>query len=341
MKWLPLLGFYAVGLVTLARAGRWSEFALCVVVVALLGVFFLVAHFLRESATGRDIALRTQTWCWMIGLVVLAISAHQVVSVVLLGFLSFVALREYFSLLPMYHRGTFLRADDRAAIGLAYLAIPVTYTLAAIPWYSLYLIMIPVYATLCLPVLMVAADNPRGILTSFGAIMSGLILFVFLFSHAALLVHMAPFLLLYALLVTEIRDVLAYCFGKLLAPISLPWLHAAVAPHINPRKTWAGAALAAAGCAVVSMLLAPLMPRLPGGVPSPRFLLGLGFCVGWLGLVGDLSIGAIKRDLNVKDTGHSLPGHGGVIDRINGAIFTVPVIFHLLYYFYYSGVELS
>ena len=83
------------------------------------------------------------------------------------------------------------------------------------------------------------------------------------------------------------------------------------------------------------------MPRLPGGAPTFSFLLALGFFVGWLGLIGDLAIGAIKRDLQVKDTGRSLPGHGGVIDRINGVIFTVPVIFHLLYYFYYRGAVLG
>ena len=340
MKWIAWLAIYAAGFARLIHGERWSEFTLCAAVVALLGVFFAVAWRLGDGPTGRDIRVRTETWCWMIGVVLLAIATHQVLTVTLLGFLSFVALREYFSLLPMYHRGTFLRADDRAAIGLAYLTIPITYWLAAIPWYGLYIIFIPVFATLCLPVVMVAADNPRGMLVSLGGILTGIILFVYLFSHAVLLVHLAPLLLLYALLVTEIRDVLAYCAGKLLAPLAAPWAQAAVAPHINPRKTWVGAALAAIGCAAASALLAPLMPELPGGRPSVRFLLGLGFAVGWLGLVGDLAIGAFKRDLAVKDTGHSLPGHGGVIDRINGVVFTVPVIFHLLYYFYYPGVSL-
>jgi phosphatidate cytidylyltransferase len=81
----------------------------------------------------------------------------------------------------------------------------------------------------------------------------------------------------------------------------------------------------------------PLMPWLPLGKPSVAFLAWLGFLVGWLGLVGDLATGAIKRDLGVKDTGHLLPGHGGVIDRINGVIFTVPVIFHFIWYTYYPG----
>jgi phosphatidate cytidylyltransferase len=67
------------------------------------------------------------------------------------------------------------------------------------------------------------------------------------------------------------------------------------------------------------------------------FLFWLGFTAGWLGLTGDLATGAIKRDLEVKDTGRLLPGHGGVIDRINGVIFTVPVIFHLIWHVYYPG----
>lgn len=334
MKWVALAAIYGFGLGKLYAGQRWRELWIYGAAIALLALFFVIAAVGR-SATSRDIMIRTQTWSWMIGLTLLAASSHQRMMFALLAFVSFVALREYFSLLPMYHRGTFLRADDRAAIGLAYLTVPVTYVLAAIPWYGLYIILIPVYATLALPVLLVAANNPRGILVSLGGILSGMILFVFLFSHAALLAQLSQFLLLYALLVTEMRDVLAYCFGKVFAGIPWRWLHVAVVPRINPRKTWAGAAMAALGCAVASALLAPLMPPLPGGTPSARFLFAVGFVVGWLGLVGDLAIGAIKRDLQVKDTGHTLPGHGGVIDRINGAIFTIPVIFHLLFYFYY------
>ena len=338
MKWLVLLAIYAFGFTRLAATGRWGELVLSGGVVAVLAAFLFASALVRQSATGEDILIRTQTWCWMIAIFVLAATTHPVVPFVLLAFLSYVALREYFSLLPMYRADEVLRPSDRAAIALAYLTVPLMYGLAYFGWYGLYIILIPVYASLALPVVLVLANNPRGMLASMGAIICGMSLFVFLFSHAALLTQLSPFLLFYAVLVTEARDVLAYCVGKLIGPLPFGWVHAAVASNINPRKTWAASAIAAVGCALLSAALAPLMPQLPGGRPSPQYLFWLGLGVGWLGLAGDLATGAIKRDLHVKDTGHSLPGHGGVIDRINGVIFTVPVIFHLTYYRYFPGL---
>jgi phosphatidate cytidylyltransferase len=337
MKWLVLVAIYAFGFTRLAAAGRWGELVLSGGVVAVLAAFLFGSAFLRRSATGEDILIRTQTWCWMIAIFLLAATTHRVVPFVLLGFLSFVGLREYFSLLPMYRAEEVLRPSDRAAIALAYLTIPLVYGLAYSGWYGLYIILIPVYASLALPVVLVLANNPRGILTSMGTIMCGMSLFVFFFSHAALLAQLSPILLFYALVVTEARDVLAYCVGKLIGPLPYGWVRAAVASNINPRKTWAASAVAAFACGLLSATLAPLMPELPGGRPSPQYLFWLGLGVGWLGLAGDLATGGIKRDLHVKDTGHSLPGHGGVIDRINGVVFTVPVIFHITYYRYFPG----
>ncbi len=338
MRWLALLIIYTVSLTRLLLASRWSELILSGCVLGVLAIFFVVGLPLRQSPTGKDILVRTETWCWMIGIFLLATALHPGVVFVLLAFLSFVALREYFSLLPMYHRGTFLRAEDRPAIALAYLTIPATYWLGYDQWYLFYIVLIPVFATLCLPILLVATNNPQGILVSMGSILAGMVLFVFLFSHAAILIWFSPIFLFYALLVTEMRDVLAYCFGKALSPLKWSWLHVAVAPKINPRKTWVGSALASFGCAGISAAMAPLMPELPAGRPSAQYLFWLGFGVGWLGLAGDLATGAIKRDLQVKDTGHALPGHGGVIDRINGVIFTVPVIFHLTWHIYSPGM---
>ncbi len=148
-------------------------------------------------------------------------------------------------------------------------------------------------------------------LVSLGTILCGLLLFVFLFSHAALLAGLEPFLLFYALLVTELRDVLAYCFGKLLGPVNWKWLHVPVAARINPRKTWVGSALATLGCAAASAAMAPLMPPLSGGRPSAMFLFWIGFLTGWLGLVGDLATGAIKRDLRSQGHRSSAAGPRG------------------------------
>lgn len=105
-----------------------------------------------------------------------------------------------------------------------------------------------------------------------------------------------------------------------------------LAPRLSPNKTWEGAAASLAGSLLIALALILLAPRLPAG--SLHFGGSLGY---WLVLtvvlnlfaqVGDLVESAIKRGAGVKDSGALLPGHGGILDRIDALLLAAPALWY-------------
>jgi phosphatidate cytidylyltransferase len=126
------------------------------------------------------------------------------------------------------------------------------------------------------------------------------------------------FLLLVA---TEGNDVFQYLTGKLFG-------RRKIVPTVSPGKTWEGFL---GGWLLTTGLIVAIGPLF-----TP--LHGVGLWVVALalppaGFAGDITFSAIKRDLGVKDTSGFIPGHGGVLDRLDSLTFTSPLYFHLLAYF--------
>lgn len=109
-------------------------------------------------------------------------------------------------------------------------------------------------------------------------------------------------------------DIGAYAAGRLIGGPRL-------APRISPGKTWAGAAGGALASALISACAAKLLV-FEANIGA-AFLLGIGFSV--IGQAGDLAESAIKRRCGVKDSGRLIPGHGGLLDRLDASMAVTPV----------------
>ncbi len=105
-----------------------------------------------------------------------------------------------------------------------------------------------------------------------------------------------------------------------------------LAPSVSPGKTWSGAI----GGLLAALALAPLLQRFvlaPQGILLTAWqALAIGAMVGVLGQVGDLAESVFKREIGAKDSSHLLPGHGGVLDRLDSLYFVIPlsaVLYHI------------
>ena len=125
-------------------------------------------------------------------------------------------------------------------------------------------------------------------------------------------------LLFYLLLVISFSDIFAYFGGKRFGKSLL-------APNISPKKTWEGGFSGVVGGGLVGAVFGEL-------TMSMFWLYGLllAMLLAVVGQLGDLVESKIKRLCNVKDSGTLLPGHGGILDRIDGHMLAAPVFYYLL-----------
>jgi phosphatidate cytidylyltransferase len=147
---------------------------------------------------------------------------------------------------------------------------------------------------------------------------SALLLLAFPLSFAVRLHGLAedgPKLLLFALVITWAGDTAAYFVGRAIGKHPL-------APHISPKKTWEGSVGSMVGSLIVAWAFS-FWIRIPIGHLMVMAAIG-----NVAGQMGDLLESAYKRSAGVKDSGGLLPGHGGVLDRIDALILCIPVIWY-------------
>lgn len=287
-------------------------------------VVFVISK-LKPNSNFQELKQRIISWWVMIGFFLLALLINPQYAIILFAFLSFLALKEYFTLIHT-------RFEDHRVLFWSYLAIPLQYWWVYSEWKAMFLVFIPVYSFLFNPLRLILVGEPKGIINSMSRIQWGLMAFVFCISHVAglLLLPETPFiaagpaLLLYLVFLTEINDIAQFCWGKLLGKHK-------IVPTISPNKTWEGfiGGLFTTVCLSIAFSFLSKLTII--------FSIYSGLLIGASGFIGDVVMSALKRDIGVKDASNLIPGHGGIIDRIDSLIYTAPLFFHLVSYFFHHA----
>ncbi|MGH2546296.1 MAG: phosphatidate cytidylyltransferase, partial [Actinomycetota bacterium] len=162
----------------------------------------------------------------------------------------------------------------------------------------------------------------RSTTVNVGATILGTVYVPFLASFALLLLALPGAIGRNAFLVvvglTVLYDVSAYAVGTL-------WGNRPLAPTVSPNKSWEGVIGGTLVILIVGLAIVPAIDPF-----NSSRAVGLALVIALVAPIGDLVESALKRDLGVKDMGTILPGHGGILDRIDAILFAAPAAYYFL-----------
>ncbi|AXW88621.1 phosphatidate cytidylyltransferase [Lonsdalea britannica] len=292
-------------------------------ILFLATIAILLLQKCRPQQDWVELQQRMNSWWIIVILFSLAMVSPKWLALTFFGLLSFLSLKEYTGL-------ALIRPSPNSPLLWMNAAIPLQYLLIGMSWYGMFLIFIPVYLFLILPARMVAIGNTRGFLHSVSVMHWGMMMTVFALSHVAFLLVLpkegareGSLLVIFLVALTELNDIAQYLWGKSLGKIK-------VTPTVSPNKTLAGLLGGIGTTMLLATILGPVLTQM-----NWLYSLGAGMIIGVGGFCGDVVMSAIKRDAGVKDTGNLLPGHGGILDRLDSLMYTAPLFFHFYYYLYY------
>ena len=295
-------------------------------VLSLLVISSVIGNILRNRqkpgasrTTIDNLNARIRAWWKMCAIFTAAILVGRVGSLILFAIISFLAMREYMTLVPTR------RGDHRTLFWSFFVIMPLQYYLIGIQWYGFFAIMIPVLAFVFVPTSIAIAGDTEHFLERAAKIQFGIMVCAYCLSHApALLLLKIPGfegqdarLLLYLVIVDQMSDVLQYVWGKLIGKHKIAW-------RVSPNKTWEGflgGVLSATALGTALWWATPF---------TPLESAGLSFTICILGFCGGLVMSAIKRDIGIKDFGVVIEGHGGILDRVDALLFALPATYYLV-----------
>lgn len=298
----------------------WLFAATC----GLMIVLTLMGELLRIRA-GNDnpvvetFMTRVRSWWGMIILFTLALMVGKIGILVLFAFASFAALREFMTL-------TSKRKADHLSLALAFFVVlPLQYVFIGLDWQGLFTVFIPVYAFLMLPIVSALRGNPDRFLVRVAETQWALMITVFCLSHVPALLTVSVegypadrgvLLIAFLIMVVQFGDLLDFFFGRRIGKTR-------IIPGIS-AKTWEGMISGVACATVIGGLLAWMTPFSVIGA------MGMAALASTVGCFGNLVFAAIKRDRDVKDWSHLIPGQGGFVDQFDSVIFAAPVFYHVI-----------
>ncbi|MBO9667983.1 MAG: phosphatidate cytidylyltransferase [Bdellovibrio sp.] len=267
----------------------------------------------------NELIERTLSWWVILTVATVCLFINDIAATLSLMMLSFFAFHEIISKygLPKAH----LRV-----LRISYVAIPLQYLFAYLNMLDVILVFIPVFGFFALSLRSVATGKTEEISKAMGVIHWSLMMTVFTFSHIALIYHhpMSSVtnenkyaLVLFLIVTTELNDIFQFTWGKLFGKNK-------IVPEVSPKKTTEGLLGGLISTTALSYALAGFI-----GVTEIQAMI-LGFLISLTGFFGDITFSAVKRDLNIKDLGNSIPGHGGLLDRVDSLALTSVVFFYTL-----------
>jgi phosphatidate cytidylyltransferase len=297
------------------------------IVLGLLVVAGMVLAFftLVLKKEVRSVWLTYRSWLVLVALITGFIFAGRIPTIVGLSLVAVLGFKEFARATGLY-QDWWLTAAVYAGIVAVGLTSLVRHQGSEGPtsgWYGLFMTL-PVYVISLIILIPILRNRTEHQLQAISLAIVGFVYIGWMFGHLGFLANPTHHYgyLLYLLFAVEVNDVAAFTFGRSLGRHPLR-------SRISPKKTWEGAI----GALVVSLALPWLLH-----FSFPHFgvkqLIFTGLIVGVGGQLGDLSISVIKRDIGIKDMGATIPGHGGVLDRIDSLIYTAPLFMHMVDYYY-------
>jgi phosphatidate cytidylyltransferase len=301
-----------------------AYFAIVLVSLAIGGAVLGFLRFLLK----RETASMFQTyWSWilMAGIGLLVVFLGRIPTIVGVTLLAIYAFKEFARASGLY-RDWWMTGAVYAGIIAVGIASLISHPRGEEPgtgWYGLF-VAVPVFAIALILLIPILRNRARGELQRMSLAIVGFIYMGWMFGHLGFLANArnAYGFLCFVIFATAVCDVAAFTFGKIFGRRPLR-------SEISPNKTWEGAL----GAFAVAMIL-PWVLRFSFPFFGPRELVLAGLIVGIGGQLGDLSISVIKRDIGTKDMAATIPGHGGIFDRIDSLIYAAPLFMHMAGYYF-------